>query len=125
VPEPLLLRLRHHGRVWRIEMPTAGRVALLLEDYAFFADDVERFCGLLDGLVDLQGRERVGTWQALARSGQWAALFERLMAEHYDPLYDRSMTRHFDLAAAPALPLVDGSVGALDAAASVLRAGRN
>jgi tRNA 2-selenouridine synthase len=73
----------------------------------------------------LRLRERVGTWQALARSGQWAALFERLMAEHYDPLYDRSMTRHFDLAAAPALPLVDGSVGALDAAASVLRAGRN
>lgn len=122
VPEPLLLRMRQHGRVRRIEMPTAGRVALLLEDYAFFADDVERFCRLLDGLVELQGRERVGAWQALARAGSWAELFERLMAEHYDPLYDRSMKRHFDLAAAPALPLADGGIEALDAAVRALTA---
>jgi tRNA 2-selenouridine synthase len=125
VSEPLLLRMRHHGRVVCIEMPTAGRVALLLEDYAFFADDVEGFCRLLDALVELQGRERVGAWQALARAGQWAELFTRLMAEHYDPLYDRSMTRHFDLGAAPALPLADGGSMALDAAVRRLTGGRD
>jgi tRNA 2-selenouridine synthase len=122
VPEPLLLRMRHHGRVHRVEMPTAGRVALLLEDYAFFADDAEGFCRLLDALVELQGRERVAAWQALARSGQWAELFTRLMAEHYDPLYDRSMKRHFDLGAAPALPLADGGEVAMGAAMKTLTA---
>ncbi len=121
VPEALLLRMRDHGRVWRVDMPTAGRVQLLLEDYAFFASDVEGFCRQLDALVALQGRERVHAWQALARAGQWAPLFERLMAEHYDPLYDRSMRQHFAaLAQAPALALADGGPAALSAAAAVL-----
>lgn len=117
VPEALLLRMREQARPVRIEMPQAGRVALLLEDYAFFAADADGFCRLLDGLVELQGRERVKSWQAMAREGRWAELFERLMTEHYDPLYDRSMRRHFEtLAQAPALTLPDGGSAALDAA---------
>lgn len=122
VPEALLQRMRAHGRSVRIEMPQAGRVALLLEDYAFFAADVDGFCRLLDALVELQGRERVASWQALARAGHWAELFARLMAEHYDPLYDRSMRRHFEgLARAPALTLADGGPAALDAAVQSLQ----
>lgn len=121
VPEALLRRMREQARTVRIEMPQAGRVALLLEDYAFFAGDVDGFCRLLDGLVELQGRERVESWQALAHAGRWAELFARLMAEHYDPLYDRSMRRHFEtLALAPALALPDGGPAALDAAVARL-----
>ncbi|MCP5270387.1 MAG: tRNA 2-selenouridine(34) synthase MnmH [Burkholderiaceae bacterium] len=124
VPEALLLRMRDHGRVMRVEMPLASRVQLLLEDYAFFADDVDGFCAKLDTLIELQGRERVHGWQAQARAGQWAPLFERLMAEHYDPLYDRSMRKHFaTLSQAPAVPLADGGPAALDAAAVALLTG--
>jgi tRNA 2-selenouridine synthase len=122
VPEALLLAMRERARTVRVEMPPAGRLALLLEDYAFFAADPEGFCRLLDPLVELQGRERVGEWQALAREGRWAGLFERLMLEHYDPLYDRSMRRHFGtLAAAPVVVLADGGAAALDAAVAQLR----
>jgi tRNA 2-selenouridine synthase len=123
VPEPLLVRMREHGRVLRVVMPDAGRVALLLQDYAFFADDPEAFCHLLQALVPLQGHERVASWQALARAGQWAELFGRLVAEHYDPLYDRSTRRHYDgLAQAPALALADGTPASLDAAVAALQA---
>ena len=115
VPESLLQHMREHGRVVPVQMSAEGRVQLLLEDYAFFADDPEAFCALLEHLVELQGRERVKSWQALARNGAWAELFGRLMAEHYDPLYDRSMQRHFG-APVPAETLVvaDGSPAALD-----------
>lgn len=121
VPEALLLRMREQARTVRVEMPPAGRVALLLEDYAFFAADADGFCRLLAGLVELQGRERIAAWQALAQQGRWAELFQRLMAEHYDPLYDRSMRRHFEsLAQAPLIHLPDGGPAALDAAAAEL-----
>jgi tRNA 2-selenouridine synthase len=122
VPEALLLHMREQGRVVQVDMPDSARVALLLEDYAFFFEDPEAFCRLLDALVELQGRERVSQWQALARSGQWAELFARLMADHYDPLYDRSMRRNFQtLAAAPRLPLIDGGVAALDEAVTAIQ----
>jgi tRNA 2-selenouridine synthase len=121
VPEPLLQRMRDQGRVVQVAMDPAGRIELLLQDYAFFADDAQAFCRLLQGLVPLQGHERVSSWQALACAGRWAELFGRLMAEHYDPLYDRSMQRHYgSLAAAPSVRLADGGPASLDAAAAAL-----
>lgn len=122
VPPSLLVQMREQGRVVQVQMPDAGRVGLLLQDYAFFADDAEAFCQLLRGLVELRGRERVASWQELARQGLWAELFGRLMAEHYDPLYDRSMRRHFSaLADAPVVVLADGGTAALDDAVVALR----
>lgn len=45
------------------------------------------------------------------------------MAEHYDPLYERSMQRSYpQLAAAPRIELHDGGPADLAAAASRLRA---
>jgi tRNA 2-selenouridine synthase len=122
VPEALLRRMREHARCVRVAMPDDARVALLLQDYAFFADDPQAFCALLEPLVPLQGRERVRQWQDLALSGAWAELFGRLMAEHYDPLYERSMQRNFRaLAAATTVELHDGQPQALDEAVEALR----
>lgn len=123
VPQPLLERMRLQGRCVRLTMPDAARIELLLQEYGFFADDPEAFCRLLDGLIELQGRERVAQWQALAQAGRWAELFGALMALHYDPLYDRSMRRSYaDLGQAPQVEMADGSEAALDAAVDSLRA---
>lgn len=122
LPDALIGQMHAKGRVLRVEMPDAARVQLLLEDYGFFADDAEAFCRLLDGLISLRGRETVARWQALARSGQWAEVFGQLMLQHYDPLYQRSMDRHYGgLAQARAVTLADGGPAALaDAAAALL-----
>lgn len=121
LPDALMTRLHGHALVLRVAMPDEARVRLLLEDYGFFAGEAERFCGLLDGLVELRGREAVGRWQALARAGQWAEVFGQLMHEHYDPLYRRSMDRHFaGLAGAQEIALPDGGADALQAAARAL-----
>ena len=95
VPDALLARMRDHGRCLSIELPDAARVQLLLEDYAFFADDVEAFCRRLDALVELRGREPVAHWQSLARAGCWQRVFLELMHQHYDPMYLRSIERNF------------------------------
>ena len=121
VPDALLAEMHQRSRVLHLDMPDDARVQLLLEDYGFFAGDTERFCSLLDGLVELRGRETVGRWQALARAGQWAEVFAQLMREHYDPLYLRSMGRNFNgLAGAETVALADGGPAALQAAARAL-----
>jgi tRNA 2-selenouridine synthase len=123
LPDALIERMHQHGQVLRVEMGDAARVQLLLEDYGFFAQDSERFCQLLAGLIELRGREVVGQWQAMARSGQWAEVFGQMMQAHYDPLYLRSIDRHFSgFASAPLVTLADGGPSCLHEAARALLA---
>ena len=95
VPEPLLERMRRESTCLHVEMPQAARLQLLLEDYAFFADDPGLFCRQLDTLVEVRGRETVAAWQAAARAGRWAEVYAALMEQHYDPMYLKSMQRNF------------------------------
>ena len=126
VPEALLERM--HGtdstRVL-VTMADDARTTLLLEEYAGHTADAEAFCTLLAALVELQGRETVARWQAMARAGSWRELLTELMQRHYDPLYARSLQRSYgSLADAAAADLGDGSPQALDDAVAALRAAR-
>jgi tRNA 2-selenouridine synthase len=60
----------------------------------------------------------VERWQALARAGDWPAVFEQMMTQHYDPLYERSMQRSYaDLGSAEVVELADeGEAALVDAA---------
>ena len=121
VPVALLDRMRSQGRVVMLTMPDDARVQLLVEEYGFFAQQVERFCGHLDSLVELRGRDTVKHWQALARNGDWAEVFGELMLRHYDPMYLRSMQRNYTgVAGAQALALRDGGDAALGLAVAQL-----
>jgi len=121
VPDALIGHLHADGQVLHVQMPDAARVQLLLEDYGFFASDADGFCRLLDGLVTLRGRETVARWQALARAGAWAEVFGAMMQHHYDPLYLRSMDRHYTgYAQARPVHLADGGPPALAEAARAL-----
>jgi tRNA 2-selenouridine synthase len=123
VPETLSERMRSHGECVFVEMPAEARVRLLLDDYGHFARDVDAFCKQLEGLVTLRGRAVVKAWQAAARDGRWAELFAELMAQHYDPLYDRSMQRSFGGLRAPhRLTLANHEDATLAAAARSLLA---
>jgi tRNA 2-selenouridine synthase len=114
VPEALIERMRRDARCLHVEMPLEARLELLLEDYAFFADEPELFCRQLDALVELRGREAVGRWQALAREGRWAEVFLDLMHRHYDPMYLKSMQRNFaGFETATPLRLADGAAPTL------------
>jgi tRNA 2-selenouridine synthase len=123
VPEALLERMRSHSPVVMVNMPDEARVQLLLEEYGFFSQQLERFCAHLDTLVELRGKDTVAHWKALAREGRWAEVFADLMRHHYDPLYARSMQRNFaGLAQARALDLRTGDAASVRAAALSLLA---
>jgi tRNA 2-selenouridine synthase len=123
VPEALLDAMHGQGRVVRIHTDDAARIAMLRDDYRDSTQDPEPLCQLLAALVDLRGRERVGQWQTQARAGQWSDLIASLMADHYDPLYERSMRRSYPgLDQAPRVELRSGSPADLAAAAHELMA---
>ncbi|MBC7728928.1 MAG: tRNA 2-selenouridine(34) synthase MnmH [Microbacteriaceae bacterium] len=121
LPDALIDRLHQHGQVLRVDMADEARVQLLLEDYGFFADDPEHFCRLLDGLVALRGKDTVAGWQALARAGAWVEVFGQLMQQHYDPLYNRSIDRHYaGYATAPVVSVADPGAPDMRSAARAL-----
>jgi tRNA 2-selenouridine synthase len=122
VPEPLLERLRAAPCV-EVQMPLPARVDFLLHDYAHFVTDTEAFCARLAALRELRGAATVQRWQAMARAGALREVVQDLLAEHYDPGYQRSMERNFaGFATALPLDLPDGDAATLAAAARTLAA---
>ena len=73
----------------------AERVALLMEDYAYFVQNHDPFCERLDALTELRGKKVVEGWKAQVRSGQIEPIVQALLTEHYDPVYVQSMKRNF------------------------------
>ena len=120
VSEPLLARLRDSHCV-ALEMALPARVQLLLQDYAHFVADTPSFCERLAALHELRGADTVARWQDMARAGQHAEVVRELLQQHYDPIYQRSMSRNYaGFAAARPLPLDDGSAASLAEAAREL-----
>jgi len=96
IPEGLITAMRA-APCLQIELPEDDRVALLLEDYDFFVQDIEFFCDRLGALTQARGKEVVQDWQARSRSGDVASVVRELLVKHYDPVYIQSMKRNFDL----------------------------
>jgi tRNA 2-selenouridine synthase len=78
-----------------LQLSPTERVALLLEDYAFFAQDPELFCQRLSVLTAQKGKVLIGQWQDMVRAGQTPAVVRALLEQHYDPTYAKSVERNF------------------------------
>jgi tRNA 2-selenouridine synthase len=94
VPEALIERMRASECV-RLDTSLETRVALLLEEYRHFLADPASLDAQLDCLHAMHGHERIAHWKLLAARGDWNALVQRLLLEHYDPAYRRSSFRNF------------------------------
>lgn len=120
VPEGLVTAMRASPCL-QVELPEDERVALLLEDYAFFAKDIAYFCERLGALTEARGKAVVQDWQARARAGDLGSVVRELLVKHYDPGYLQSMQRNFSQhAAARVLSPSDRSAGAMAALAQAL-----
>jgi tRNA 2-selenouridine synthase len=75
--------------------PMPERVRLWHEDYPHLAADPKTMVELLAPLKPLIGGEELNRWQDLASRGDVDNLFERVMSQHYDPCYERSMRRSY------------------------------
>lgn len=94
VPDALIAAMRSSPCI-RIEVPLSARVQLLIEDYAHYLAAPDVLNARLAHLAELQGRETVAAWQALADTRAWPELVAALLAQHYDPAYRKSLSRNY------------------------------
>jgi tRNA 2-selenouridine synthase len=94
VPDALMDRIRS-APCLQVQLSTHDRVKLLIEDYPHLVSDTELLVSQLSHLTQLHGKEKIHRWQALAETGEVAALVETLLVEHYDPAYVRSIEKNF------------------------------
>ncbi len=121
LPDALLGAMRK-GTTIAVDAPMAQRVQLLREDYAHFEHDPNSLIERLSYLRPLIGGEEFSAWQELADRGAVPELFERLMRNHYDPTYRRSILRNYPaIDASPKVQLEDLSADGLLPVALELR----
>jgi tRNA 2-selenouridine synthase len=98
VPDALIEAMRSSPCL-RLEVTFAARVQLLTEDYVHFLHDPETINRQLGYLAPLRGNDTVTAWQALANQRAWDQLVAALLEQHYDPAYQKSLSKNY--AAAP------------------------
>lgn len=101
VPAALMDRMRASVCV-ELDMPEAARVGILKKDYAHLIENPPLLFDKLEGLVGLHSRDTVEQWKGLASAGDWDAFVQRMLKEHYDPAYHRSMFKNYGQARAAA-----------------------
>ena len=117
LPDALIEHMRASECV-QLQLPTEARVRLLRDEYAHFEADGPALMRQLDCLIGLHGRERVESWKSLAAEHRWDDMVRRLLEEHYDPAYHRSINRNFQRAAGAAQVTLDGETEAAFARAA-------
>jgi tRNA 2-selenouridine synthase len=78
-----------------LELDTAERVELLMEDYAYFTAHPEQFCNRLDALTAQRGKVVIEGWKELVGQGNFRPVVRELLTAHYDPVYLESIERNF------------------------------
>jgi tRNA 2-selenouridine synthase len=122
LPEALIRHMRAAECV-ALHLPGEARVRLLREEYAHFEADAATLMRQLDCLVALHGRDRVADWKRLDAEHRWTEMVRRLLDEHYDPAYQRSISRNFPrIEHALRLAVDDESESAFARAAAALAA---
>ena len=83
----------------QVMAPLAARVKFLLADYEHIVVEPERLKPLLSWVVTRIGHDRVEGWRTCIDAGDWTGFVTRVLADHYDPAYDRSAAarQHVDL----------------------------
>jgi tRNA 2-selenouridine synthase len=94
VPDALIARMRASDCIV-LDLPRAQRVRLLREEYLHYEETPADLLAQLECLTALHGRSTIDAWKALTLGGQWDQLVDRLLVEHYDPAYHRSIERNF------------------------------
>jgi tRNA 2-selenouridine synthase len=114
VPAALLERIRQ-ARSVTLVTPLDERVRLIKEEYGSHLDDPAALTERLLPLTPVLGKPTLERWNELAQSGQWDTLIRELLERHYDPLYARSLQRHFSPAGSlerNTIEVADTSAGA-------------
>jgi len=92
LPPQIFAAMKSAPRI-EITASQASRAEFLVRAYAEDIADYKDFAARLDGLVRLQGRERVEAWQEALRAGSFDQVAAEMIELHYDPSYAKSRER--------------------------------
>jgi len=92
---PALVEHMRSSPCLMLELDTAERVELLMEDYAYFTAHPEQFCNRLDALTAQRGKVVIEGWKELVGQGNFRPVVHELLTAHYDPVYLESIERNF------------------------------
>ena len=76
-----------------IAAPRAERAAYLTRAYHDMVGDAAGLAAVIEQLRGSHAHETVDAWQGLAQAGDFVALAAGLMADHYDPRYEKHRAR--------------------------------
>jgi tRNA 2-selenouridine synthase len=121
LPNALLETMRK-GLTIQVDADMEQRVLLWRQDYRHFEDDPQGMLERLLFLRPLVGGGEFAVWEVLAKQRQMPELFERLMRNHYDPSYRRSVLRNYPaIDTSPSITLHDLSPVGLRSVAESMR----
>jgi tRNA 2-selenouridine synthase len=76
-----------------IAATVTARAQYLARAYSDMTSDVARLCAVIDKLMPLHSKETLVQWKTMAEAGEFTALAEDLMLQHYDPRYEKHQDR--------------------------------
>ena len=122
VPEGLIQRMRAAECI-RVDSPATERVKFLIDEYRHFLVDPVALKAQLDCLAGVHGKDTIAAWKSFVDRGAWPELVGDLLANHYDPAYQRSTRKNFPrLADARILGIASLAPEAIQASARALLA---
>ncbi|MDC3286810.1 tRNA 2-selenouridine(34) synthase MnmH, partial [Alphaproteobacteria bacterium] len=77
-----------------IETPRHARATFLMAGYDHLMHDETAIRKLISGMGLRLGADRVAHWQSLLDGRNWTMLAMDILEHHYDPAYDRSVSKH-------------------------------
>jgi tRNA 2-selenouridine synthase len=93
VPGSLFGAMKGAPRI-AVTLPVAVRVQRILDDYEYWVRNPAELKAVLQRLKKAHGQAVLDEWCALIDGGEWEALVERLLVEHYDVTYSHQASRH-------------------------------
>lgn len=122
LPDALLETMRKKGLTIQIKTEMHQRVLMWREDYRHFEDDPQGMVEILKYLRPLVGGDEFAAWEEIAKQNKIPELFERLMRNHYDPAYARSLLRNYpSIESSPVIEIHDLSATGLSSIAKKMR----
>lgn len=100
LPDALITSMRDAPCI-RIAACRDARADFLLRDYDYFLARPDWLNQQLQHLRGLHSNETLQRWQGLISAGTFRTLVDELLAQHYDPLYERSQQKNFRYRDAP------------------------
>lgn len=94
LPDTLLGKMRSASSLW-LEASIEQRVQLLLEDYSHFPPLPDMLLEKISHLLDLRGHEVITRWGNMICAAKWPEFVRDMLETHYDPAYQKSLTRNY------------------------------